>query len=96
MDTTKNTLGGAPKGNQNAAKPKIITEAIRKHLIQNPENADKIVTVLMEKALAGDMAAIKELLDRLEGKPAQAIQQDTNINGDVRMYGWKTNPTIKS
>lgn len=89
METTKNTLGGAPKGNQNAAKPKIITEAIRKHLIQNPENADKIVAVLMEKALAGDMPAIKELLDRLEGKPAQAIQQDTNVNADVIVYGWE-------
>ena len=89
METTKNTLGGAPKGNQNAAKPKIITEAIRKHLVQNPENADKIVAVLMEKALAGDMPAIKELLDRLEGKPAQAIQQDTNVNADVIVYGWE-------
>ena len=89
METTKNTLGGAPKGNQNAAKPKIITGAIRKHLVQNPENADKIVAVLMEKALAGDMPAIKELLDRLEGKPAQSIQQDTNVNADVIVYGWE-------
>lgn len=89
METTKNTLGGAPKGNQNAAKPKIITEAIRKHLVQNPEDATKIVEVLMEKALAGDMAAIKELMDRLEGKPAQSIQQDTNVSGDVTVYGWE-------
>ena len=89
MGTTKNTLGGAPKGNQNAAKPKIITEAIRKHLIQNPENADKIVAVLMEKALAGDMPAIKELLDRLEGKPAQSVQQDTNITAVTKAYAWK-------
>jgi hypothetical protein len=89
METTKNTLGGAPKGNQNAAKPKIITEAIRKHLIQNPEKADKIVAVLIEKAIAGDMPAIKELMDRLEGKAVQSVEQNTNLTGELDVYAWE-------
>jgi hypothetical protein len=93
MDS-KNTRGGQ-SGNQNAAKPKIITDAIRKQLVQNPETVNGLVAILLEKALAGDMPAIKELLDRLEGKAVQSVEQETNINGDVRMYGWKT-PTTKS
>ena len=94
MDS-KNTRGGQ-SGNQNAAKPKVITDAIRRQLIQNPEKVNELVSVLLEKALAGDMPAIKELLDRLEGKAVQSVEQETNINGDVRMYGWKTNPTTES
>jgi hypothetical protein len=93
MDS-KNTRGGQ-SGNQNAAKPKVITDAIRRQLVQNPEKVNEIVSVLLEKALAGDMPAIKELFDRLEGKAVQSIEQDTNINGDVKVYGWKT-PTTKS
>ena len=87
MDS-KNTRGGQ-SGNQNAAKPKIITDAIRKQLVQNPETVNGLVAILLEKALAGDMSAIKELLDRLEGKAVQSVEQETNINGDVKVYGWE-------
>jgi len=84
---SKNTRGGQ-SGNQNAAKPKLITDAIRKHLVQNPNSVDGIVAILLEKALAGDMPAIKELLDRLEGKPVQSVEQETNLTGDMKVYGW--------
>lgn len=36
---------------------------------------------LVSKAMSGDVQAIKEVADRLEGKPAQAIQAD--INGEL-------------
>lgn len=84
---SKNTRGAQP-GNQNAVKPKVITDAIRKHLVQNPEKVAELVSVLIDKALAGDMSAIKELFDRLEGKPVQSVEQETNLTGDVKVYGW--------
>ena len=85
---SKNTRGGQ-SGNQNAAKPKLLTDAIRRQLVQNPETVNGIVAILFEKALAGDLSAIKELFDRLEGRPVQAIEQDTNVNAVTKAYAWK-------
>lgn len=87
MDS-KNTRGGQV-GNQNAAKPKIITDAIRKHLVQNPHKVEELVSVLVDKALEGDMHATKELLDRLEGKAVQSVEQKTEHSGEVTVYGWQ-------
>lgn len=88
MADTKNTLGGAPKGNNNAAKAKVWSDAIRKVVVQR-DALDQLALALVEKALSGDLQALKELGDRLEGKPVQAVEQDTNINGNVTVYGWE-------
>jgi hypothetical protein len=86
MDS-KNTRGGQI-GNQNAAKPKLITDALRKHLIQNPHKVEGLISVLVDKALDGDMPAVKELFDRLEGKAVQAVEQKTEHSGEVTVYKW--------
>lgn len=88
MTTAKNTRGGQI-GNQNAAKPKLISDALRKHLVQNGEKVEKLVTVLIDKALEGDMSAMRELLDRLEGKVTQSVEQNTNLTADVEIYAWQ-------
>ena len=66
---------GAPVGNDNAKKGKAWHDAIRKHAIQNG-TLDKAAKVLCELAEKGDMAALKELGDRLDGKSVQAISND--------------------
>ena len=86
IESTENK-GGAPLGNKNASKNKIWSDALRKALIQN-QSIDALANALLEKALAGDISALKELGDRLEGKPTQQIDQNTEHSGEVT-YTWK-------
>jgi hypothetical protein len=87
MANSKNTRG-APIGNQNAAKSKIWSDALRKAVIQG-DHLSKLADALILKALEGDISAIRELGDRLEGKVTQSIEQNTNLNADVEIYSWQ-------
>jgi hypothetical protein len=71
----------APLGNQNAAKGKIwhhaIMRALRKRSKSDQiEALDELAEKLLELVEAGDLGALKEFGDRLDGKPAQAITGD--------------------
>lgn len=68
----------APVGNQNAAKAKIWSDAVRRALITDDprlqrKRLDVLAEKLVEMAMQGDISAIKEVGDRVEGKPAQSI-----------------------
>lgn len=68
----------APIGNQNAAKAKIWSAAIQRALEKRSRLEQKdAIDALAEKLLGlcdeGDLGALKELGDRLEGKPSQMI-----------------------
>lgn len=71
-------MAGAPIGNTNAAKSKPWAAAInralaKRSLIAQKEALDELAEKLLSNCEAGDMSALKELGDRLDGKPAQAI-----------------------
>lgn len=65
---------GAPKGNNNNKKNLYWSEALRKHITQNPKDLADAAQALFLKAKEGDVAAIREIGDRLEGKAVQRVE----------------------
>ena len=64
---------GAPSGNKNGVKQnRVWADAIRKCIAQG-KRLDKLAAKLVDLAEAGDLQALKEIGDRLDGKAAQQI-----------------------
>ena len=68
------------KGNKNGArKSRVLNDTLKRRLMQEDgEEANKVIMALLTKAKEGDVAAIREVMDRAEGK----VQTDTKISGD--------------
>ena len=69
-------MAGAPKGNQNAAKARIMSAHLKAR-IEERKLWPGLMDALLEKALTGDIPAIKEVFDRIDGK----APQDFNVGG---------------
>ncbi len=69
---------GAPVGNQNAAKAKRWQKALERALARASSadvdaGLDTIADKVVAAAQSGDVAAWKEIGDRMDGKAAQAL-----------------------
>ena len=73
---------GRPIGSVNREKP--FNDALRIALRGNPLRLRRIVEKLTEKAEDGDLAAIREVADRLDGRPV-AQQHNAEIDGQIRI-----------
>lgn len=75
-------MAGAPQGNNNATKNKPWRDALNRELTgtKNADKLKKIAIKVFELAAEGDMQAIKEIGDRLDGKAVQSIE-GTGDNG---------------
>ena len=73
-------MAGAPAGNQNSSKSnRLWGETIRRAVLQaDGAKLRAIADALIDKAADGDIAAIKELGDRIDGKATQALA----VSGD--------------
>lgn len=72
----------APVGNKNAAKAKVWSAAIERALERRANERmpaiNELADKLIDMALSGDLGALKEFGDRIEGKAAQAV----TVGGD--------------
>jgi hypothetical protein len=72
-NTEKNAkISESMKGNNNATKNKLFYDRIRKALTQEPHRLAKIVDKLIEEAEEGEAWAVKEIMDRVDGKAVQS------------------------
>lgn len=77
--------GGLRKG---AGRPKAVRtiekDKLKDYIAQRiAENAEPIITALVEKALTGDVLATRELFDRGFGKATQAIEMSGKDGKDL-------------
>lgn len=67
-------MAGAPIGNQNAKEGRIWRDTLRRALLaQDGVKLRRIADALLDKACEGDVSAIKEIGDRIDGKVAQSL-----------------------
>ena len=61
---------GAPLGNQNSSKSnRLFTETIKRLATQSEGEYNRMIAqALIDKAISGDVSAIKEFADRVDGK----------------------------
>jgi hypothetical protein len=78
-------MAGAPVGNQNAAKAKrMLTDALRRELTQNPEDVRLIARKLIESAKAGEPWAQTLIHDRVDGKAPQPLTGGDEDDAPIR------------
>jgi hypothetical protein len=82
----------APVGNQFARKAKIWEQAIKRALARASgesvdKGLDKLADQLVAKAAEGDTWALREVGDRLDGKPAQATELSGPDGGPIVTQG---------
>lgn len=78
-------VGGAPKGNTNATKGKPFAQAIERALqkrsrTDQAKGLEEVANRLIDLAIEGDMPAIKELADRVDGKSKQATELSGSLD----------------
>jgi len=97
MDTKEPVRSrGAQPGNQNASKENREYRAALMRTVKQYEGRgisrgdalNKVTEKLLELALDGELPAIKELGDRVDGKPAQAIHGEEG-QPPVITFEWK-------
>lgn len=73
-------------GNKNSGRKqeKPFRDALRMEIAalgsDDPKALRKLASKLLEMASNGDLAALREVADRTDGKPSQQVDIDANVN----------------
>ena len=67
-----NPAGRAPKGQTFAEALRAQLEAVK----NGTSNRDRLAAVVLEKAMKGDLEAVKWIIDRVDGKVADRVEAD--------------------
>jgi hypothetical protein len=65
----------------------MLRVAIKEAHADGGDKLRKVADALVDKALTGDVPAIKEIADRLDGKVPQAIEGEMNHTADETIAG---------
>jgi hypothetical protein len=95
LEVKPTSKGGAPLGNQNGKKARLFYDQLKKELAQEDAiKLRKIAQKLVEAAQEGQPWAVKEIMDRVDGKAIQvtemsgldggAIETVTSININLK------------
>ncbi len=94
-------VSGNPGGRPKKA---LLSDALRRQIAEAVPNAPEktiaevIARALIREAVSGNVQAIREIGDRSEGKPAQAIALDLEVNDwrrEAARYGLTPNDIIR-
>ena len=72
---------GPPKSNTNAAYPGMWRDALRRACAKDRKAMDDIAKALIAAAKAGDVSAMKEFGDRMDGKAVAHVQ----VSGSLKV-----------
>ena len=69
-------MAGAPEGNNNSSRSnRLWADTIKRALIQSDGNKIRqLAEALIAKAAEGDVAALKEIGDRVDGKSVSSLE----------------------
>lgn len=72
---------------------KLFTDALRLALNEEDETTKKkklrlVAEKLIKNALEGDNTAIKEIADRIEGKPQQTVEQKIDASVEINLVDY--------
>lgn len=91
---------GAPLGNTNAKSAKRWADALNRALARAAEGKgfeaglDKVADTVVAHAIAGSKEAWQEIGNRQDGKPAQSLEIDANVNGSLTLTIASTDPEL--